>query len=100
MLVKTLAAAALVAAFFIAGPGTAAAIQCGDHKSLVKHLNDKFSEELSATSRDARGRAMELYRSPSGSWTLILILKEGPACILTAGSDWKSLRGGPKGRAV
>jgi len=49
-----------VAAFFIAGPGTAAAIQCGDHKSLVKHLNDKFSEELAATSRDARGRAVEL----------------------------------------
>jgi hypothetical protein len=100
MPVKTLTAAALVAAFFIAGPGTAAAIQCGDHKSLVKHLNDKFSEELAATSRDARGRAVELYRSPSGSWTLVLILDEGPACVLTAGSDRRAVETGPKGRDV
>lgn len=95
-------AAAIVAAVFVAGPSAAAAttIQCGDHKTLAKHLNDKFSEELSATGRDARGRAIELYRSPSGSWTLVLILEEGPACILTAGSDWKPLDRPLKGRDV
>lgn len=100
MRTQFMTAAAMVAAFSIAGSSAAAAIQCGDHTSLAKHLNDKFSEELSATSRDARGRAMELYRSPSGSWTLVLILEEGPAYILTAGSDWKALETATKGRDV
>ena len=100
MRLRFMMAAALVTALFMAGPSAASAIQCGDHKSLAKHLNDKFTEDLSATSRDARGRLMELYRSPSGSWTLVLILEEGPACILTAGSDWKALETATKGRDV
>lgn len=91
MQIRFLTAAALVVAFFVADPRPAAAVQCGDHQALAKHLGAKFSERLSATGKDERGRRIELYRSSSGSWTLVLILDEGPACILTAGSKWKGL---------
>lgn len=98
MRIQITRAAALVAGTcFFAAPGLATEIQCGDHRSLVKHLADRFSELLSGTGIDARGRQIELYRSPSGSWTLVLILKEGPACILSTGSDWEPKAGPRKG---
>jgi hypothetical protein len=84
------AVAALAAAgLLISTPGSANGVQCGDHQSLVKHLGEQFSETLAGTGRDARGRRIELFRSRSGSWTLVLILPEGPACILSAGTDWR-----------
>jgi hypothetical protein len=90
MRIQLTRAAALVAGTLLfAVPGWAAEIQCGDHQSLTKHLADRFSELLSSTGIDARGRRIELYRSPSGSWTLVLVLEEGPACILSTGSNWE-----------
>lgn len=92
--------AAVLAASLILAPAPAMAIQCGDHKELAKHLNDKFSERLSSVGRDARGRVVEFYRSEVGSWTLVLVLPEGPACVLTAGSDWQDMPTRPRGEDV
>ena len=92
-------AAALVAGILLlATPSAAANIQCGDHQSLAKHLADRFSESLLGTGLDSRGRRIEFYSASSGSWTLVVILEEGPACILSSGSHWELMAGPRKGR--
>ncbi|MDA0341152.1 MAG: hypothetical protein O3B74_06090 [Proteobacteria bacterium] len=82
-----LLAALVVGALIVSNPAEAATIQCGDHGALAKHLQERFSETLSASASDALGRQVEFYRSQSGTWTLVVILAEGPACIVSAGDN-------------
>ena len=68
-----------------------AAAQCGDLATLSKHLKDRFAEVPIAEATDSRGRKVKVFSSSSGSWTLLLVLKQGPACILSAGDKWRNL---------
>jgi hypothetical protein len=90
----------VVGVFFSASRSSAAGLQCGDHQSLAKHLADKFSESLQGTGVDARGQRIELYRSDAGSWTLVVVLEEGPACVLSTGGDWEVTESPRKGLGV
>lgn len=59
--------ASVLEASLILGTCTPAmAVQCGDRESLVEHLNDKFSERLSSTGRDERGRVAPRSLSSNG----------------------------------
>ena len=70
------------------GASVAVAQQCGNHDVLARHLAERFSETVHATATDAKGRRVEVYRSEAATWTIVVILPEGSACILSAGGKW------------
>lgn len=63
-------------------------VPCGPRESIVQALDGKYEERrIGAGLQPGRG-VVEVYASESGSWTLLLTLPNGAACILGAGEAW------------
>lgn len=62
---------------------------CGDYSAVAGALRVLYGE-VSTLRRDARpDGAVELFLSPvSGSWTVIAILTDGTACLVSSGRNW------------
>ena len=71
-------------------PASAQAMMCMDRTALLKELSGKYHEQrrgLGIASGD-RG-AMEVYVSKNGTWTIVMTLTNGNACIVAAGHSWQ-----------
>ena len=66
---------------------------CGPHDQLRSSLDERHGEARRAAGLTADGQAMmELYAAPeSGSWTILVVLTDGRACLLAAGSAFQAL---------
>jgi len=80
-----LCAAALVAAVFV--PGDALAQACAERAGLVAALARDWGEAPAFRGLDAGGRLVELFVAPSGSWSLVVTVPDGTACLVGAGED-------------
>ena len=56
----------------------------------------RFSEALRFVGRDSAGNLLEMWVSPSGSFTALLTPPEGLTCIVSAGNAGGILPGGQK----
>jgi hypothetical protein len=80
-----LCAAALVAAVFV--PADARAQACAGRAALIAALARDWGEAPVFRGLDAAGRLVELLVAPSGSWSLVLTVPAGTACLVGAGAD-------------
>ncbi len=90
---KLLAAAAtvVVAGFLASGTASAQQMLCTERSSLLKELNGKYQEHRQGLGIAAGNRgAMEFYASKEGTWTILMTLTDGRACIVAAGHSWQS----------
>lgn len=75
-------------AFLIAGPA-AAENACGHHDAIAGALNAKYGESMAAQGLQSSTRLFEVWRSTeSGSWTILVVLPNGLACVMATGVAW------------
>ena len=88
-MIRTLTAAVLagLAAVWLA-PVAEAQTACGKRETIVKMLSDKFSEQRHGGGTSGQSSLIEVYTSPSGTWTIIASGARGFSCVIAAGNDW------------
>jgi hypothetical protein len=65
---------------------------CGDWKEITDHLEKEFGEVPVGAGVDSSGRMMlEVYASPTGSWTVIVTVAGGNSCIRATGEGWQTI---------
>ena len=83
--------AAFVLPAFSSG-AEAAPARCGDRAKLVKILKDKYKEQpVSMGISQKSTEAFEIYASESGTWTVVMTMSNGMACVMAAGHSWQDL---------
>ena len=70
-----------------------AAPNCAPRESLLMALAEQYSEVPVAHGLINSTAAIELYASPSGTWTLTAVGANGTACIVAIGTDLETVRG-------
>jgi len=80
------ATAALVLA---AGGAGAQQLSCGPVDAVLSRLQEGYGERPAGWGMAPNGAVVERLQSADGrTWTLILLLPSGAACVLAAGRDW------------
>lgn len=62
---------------------------CGDREYFLKQLEEKFSEVVEHVAITERGAFVEWTVAPSGSWSMLVTIGDGPTCIIAGGDDWQ-----------
>ncbi len=62
--------------------------RCGERSKFVELMETRFGETHQAFGITSEGTMVELFASPSGTWTLVLSLPNGSSCLIGAGTDW------------
>lgn len=55
---------------------------------LVEQLGKDYGEVLTSAGVDAGGNLVQVYSSPTGSWTIAVTMPGGPTCIISSGEGW------------
>jgi hypothetical protein len=71
---------------------------CGDRQEILAQLKGSFDEQPTAFGTTGDGGVVELTTSSNGSWTLMLSLPNGRACLIATGEDWEQWPQGLTGR--
>lgn len=91
-----MAAAGLFLGLAVAIPAKAAGPKCAPRDGLTRVLTDRYKETAIAMGVSTRGTAMfQIYASKSGTWSIVMIMTNGFACIMAAGHSWESLPAPP-----
>jgi hypothetical protein len=65
---------------------------CTKRTDILNHLANKYSEAPVAIGLANNGGVLEVLSSQSGkSWTIILTMPNGTACMIAAGENWESV---------
>lgn len=87
-----LAAALLSAAFLLPilpMTADAAPAVCGDRTKLIEGLKSKYKEVPVALGISQKNtEALEIFASEAGTWTVIMTMSTGVACVMAAGHSW------------
>ncbi len=68
-----------------AGPACAARVE------VVQALASKYGETRQAMGLAATTQLMEIYASPTGSWSLTVTLADGTTCLVASGQNFDIL---------
>ena len=88
---------ALMALMILAPTGGPASAQqqpvCTKRANVLKHLANKYAEAPVAIGLANNGGVIEVLTSETGdSWTIIITMPNGTACMVAAGEDWENVR--------
>ena len=73
-----------------AQPASGQASTCGAREALLDRLALKYEEQPVSLGVTATGSLLEVLASPSGSWTIIVTIPNGPTCLVSSGEGWRS----------
>ncbi len=62
---------------------------CGDREDFLRQLEERFSEVVEHVAITGRGALVEWTVAPSGSWSMLVTIADGPTCIVASGHDWQ-----------
>lgn len=74
-------------------PAWAQTLPCAARERVLAFVIDARGETRLATGEAARGAVVELYAAESGSWSLVLSLPDGRACLLANGTGFVATAG-------
>jgi hypothetical protein len=86
---RMLGAAALAAVtglFAVTPPAMAG--PCGPRQAIVDGLAANFMEKRTAMGLTGAGQLLEIFVSPNGTWTIVVTVPSGQACIVAIGDTW------------
>jgi hypothetical protein len=90
MIRSSLAPLAAVAALMAIGTSPASAQSaCGPREQLVKILVDQYKEDPVGIGLSQPGQVLEVFASSTGSWTMVMTMPDGKACMIAAGDNWE-----------
>lgn len=81
----------------VAGSNVANAVQhnptCTDRASALSHLESKYQEAPVAIGLASNGGVIEVLANESGqTWSIILTMPDGTACMVAAGEYWEPVQ--------
>ncbi|NQW01683.1 MAG: hypothetical protein HQ483_18410 [Rhodospirillales bacterium] len=74
-----------------AGPAAAQAV-CGLRAAMLRQLGGNYKEAVVAMGLASNGAVLEVTRSDSGSWTILLTNPSGVTCLMAAGENWETIK--------
>ncbi len=77
-------------ALILASPAQAQSF-CGDYGEIKAKLKSEYKEIIRSVGVTSNNDNVVLFESPSGSWTLVLRMKTGMACLMASGDNWERL---------
>ena len=93
-MLKTIAVA-LMAVFLCS---TANAQQfCGQRDAMLKAAEEKYKEVPRHRALSSDGAMIEVLVSEEGTWTVVVSLPDGTACVRGSGAAWENLTPEPVG---
>jgi hypothetical protein len=72
-------------------PAAAATIQCASHDVVTSMLADHYQEQREAIGLSRDGLVMEVFVSPSGTWTILLTSPNGLSCLMAEGEGYEEI---------
>ena len=68
------------------------ATSCGDRNKVIKSLAQKYGETRQGIGLGRNNGVMEIYASnETGTWTILVTLPSGQACLIAAGESFENL---------
>ncbi len=68
----------------IAGPASAGHV-CNDYGDMSDALKSHYGERLVSSTAKEKDRRMEFWVSKKGTWSMVLVLPNGRACLRASG---------------
>lgn len=62
---------------------------CGPREQLVKLLADQYKEDPVGIGLAQPGSVLEVFASSAGTWTMVMTMPDGKACLIAAGDNWE-----------
>lgn len=70
---------------------------CGDRTKVIQSLSKKYGETRQGIGLGRNNGVMEIYASDeTGTWTILVTLPNGQACLIAAGESFENLSETPK----
>jgi len=92
MLRQPFVAISILGALATFGPSSAnAQAQCGPREQLVKLLAEQYKEDPVGIGLAQPGQVVEVFASSSGSWTMVMTMPNGKACLIATGDNWEMM---------
>ncbi len=74
---------------------------CTDRESAVTHLSKKFQEKPVALGLASNGGVIEVLTNDGGdTWSIIVTMPDGTACMIAAGEHWESAQPAKAGSRI
>ncbi len=64
---------------------------CDERDAIVASLENIFSEAPVSMGLGSNGAIIEIFASPSGTFTIVLTRPNGLTCVMAAGQNWEDL---------
>ncbi|MCW9035575.1 MAG: hypothetical protein OQK35_05635 [Alphaproteobacteria bacterium] len=64
---------------------------CGERSEVIKTLAKAYKENPTAMGLASGGGMLEVFSSPSGSWTIVVTQPTGTSCIVATGDGWEAI---------
>ena len=64
---------------------------CTDRRTLATALEKTHSEVPVSIGLERTGLVIEVFASPTGSFTIVLTRPSGESCVMAAGESWEDL---------
>lgn len=64
---------------------------CVEHKVVAPHLEKTYSESPVSMGLTNDGAIIEIFASPTGTFTIVLTRPNGESCVMAAGEHWEDL---------
>lgn len=55
----------------------------------MKILSDQYKESPVGIGLAQPGQVLELFASQAGSWSMVMTMPDGKACLIAAGENWE-----------
>ncbi|MEZ0170890.1 hypothetical protein [Microvirga sp. TS319] len=91
MIHRPLAALSALGCSLLVGPSAFAQVQasCGPRSEIVKLLSDQYKENPVGIGLAQPGQVLEVFASQAGTWTMVMTMPDGKACLIAAGNNWE-----------
>lgn len=71
---------------------SAQTMACAERAVIVGQLQNRYGETRQSIDRTKDDAVLEVFASPqSGSWTILVTLPDGRACLVASGQSWETL---------
>ena len=82
----------LVATVLGASPTEAQHMPCAPRSIVVEELKTGYGEGPAGFGIQTSGQLIEIWAAPeTGTWTVLMSLPNGSACVIASGTDWQHL---------
>lgn len=92
MIDRSLAVLSILGCSCLVGPSEALAqASCGPRDQIVKVLADQYQEDPVGIGLARPGQVIEVFASQAGTWSMVMTMPDGKACLIAAGDNWEMM---------